>query len=73
MLENTRLVFKYLNNNNSVRSHELESTFASCLDKEDAWKLGLVHFIDGVLYSHDANDKVDMYLCSLVEPEEDFF
>ena len=32
-----------------------------------------MYFVDGVLYSHDANSEVDMYLFSLVEHEEDFF
>ena len=32
-----------------------------------------MHFIDGVLYSHDANAKLEMYIFSLVEHEEDFF
>ena len=32
---NIRLVFKYLNNSSSVRSHELEAAFTGCLDKED--------------------------------------
>ena len=36
VLKNTRLVHKYLNSNSIVRSQELESTFASCKDKEDA-------------------------------------
>ena len=73
MPNNPRLVDKYLNSNSIVRSHKLESAFLGCNDKEDAWKLGLVHFVDGVLYSQDANAKVDMYLFSLVEREEDFF
>ena len=30
-------------------------------------------FVDGVLYSHEPNSKVDMDLFSLVEREEDFF
>ena len=70
--KNTRLVHKYLNKNSSVRSQELESAFASCSDKEYAWKLGLVYFVGGVLYSHDANAKVDMYPFSLVKREDDF-
>ena len=32
-----------------------------------------MHFVDGVLYSHEPNSKADMYLFSLVEREEDFF
>ena len=55
--KNIRLVDKYLNNSSNVRSQELELAFAGCSDKEDAWKLGLVHFVDGVLYSYDANAK----------------
>ena len=73
MPDNTRLVSTHLNNSSIVRSQELEVVFVACNDKEDAWKLGLVHFVDGVLYSHDANSKVDMYLFSLVECEEGFF
>ena len=68
----TRLVSTHLNNNSIAKSYELEATFTGCTDKEDAWKLGLVYFIDGVLYSHEPNSKVDMYLFSLVE-REDFF
>ena len=64
--KNTKLVHKYLNNNSNVRSQELELAFAGCSDKEDAWNLGLVHFVDGVLYSHDVNATIDMYLFSLV-------
>ena len=70
---NTRLVSTHLNNNNIVRSHELEAAFTACKDKENAWKLDLVNFVNGVLYSHDPNSKVDIYLFSLVEREEDFF
>ena len=70
---NTRLVFTHLNSNSVVKSHELEATFTACTDNEDAWKLGLVYFIDGVLYSHKPNSKVDMYLFSLVESKKDFF
>ena len=73
MSRNTRLVSTHLNNNNIARSYELEATFTAFKDKEDLWKLGLVHFVDGVLYSHDPNSQVDMYLFSLVEREEDFF
>ena len=69
---NTRLVFEYLNNSSNVRSHELKAAFAGCLDQEDAWKLGMVHFVNGPLYLHDSNAKVDMYL-SLIECKEDFF
>ena len=69
----SRLVSTYLNNSSIVRSQELEDAFVACNDKEDAWKLGLVHFVDGVLYSHNANSKVDLYLFSLVEHEDDFF
>ena len=70
--DNTRLVSTHLKNSSIVRSYELEAAFAACNNKDDAWKLSLVHFVDGVLYSHDANSKVDMYLFSLVECEEDF-
>ena len=69
----TRLVSTHLNNNSIVKSHELKVAFTACSDKEDALKLGLVYFIDGVLYLHEPNSKVDMYLFSLVEHEEDFF
>ena len=73
MPNKSRLISTHLNNNNStVRSHELEADFSTCKDKEDVWKLSLVHFVDGVLYSNDANSKVDMYLLSLVGCEEDF-
>ena len=37
--KNTRLVYKYLNNNSIVRSQELESAFAGCKDKEDVGSL----------------------------------
>ena len=70
---NIRLVSAHLNNNSIVRSIELDDAFATCTNKEDGWKLGLVYFVDRVLYSHDANSKVDMYLFSLVEREKDFF
>ena len=69
----TRPISTHLNNSSIVKSHELEAAFTGCTDKDDAWKLGLVYFIDGVLYSHEPNSKVDMYLFSLVEREEDFF
>ena len=69
----TRLISTYLNDSSLVRSHELEVGFITCNDKEDAWKLILVYFIDDVLYSHEANAKVEMSLFSLVESEEDFF
>ena len=70
---NTKLVSTHLSNNNIVKSHELEAIFTAFKDKEAARKLGLVHFVDGVLYSHDPNSKVDIYLFSLVEHKEDFF
>ena len=73
MPHNTRLVSTYLNDNSIVKSHELEVVFTACNDKDDVWKLGLVYFIHGVLYSHDPNLKVEIYLFSLVEREEDFF
>ena len=34
---------------------------------------GSLYSDDGVLYSHDASSKVDMYLFFLVEREEEFF
>ena len=34
--KNTRLFDNYLNNNSSVRSEEMESAFAGCLNKKDA-------------------------------------
>ena len=43
---NIRRVSTHLNNNIIVKSHELEAAFTACKDKEDAWKLGLVYFID---------------------------
>ena len=70
---NTRFVSTHLNNNNIVKSHELEAACTTCKDKEDAWRFSLVYFIDGVLYSHEPNSKVDMYLFSLVERKDDFF
>ena len=73
MPHSTKLLSTHLNNNNIVKSHELEVAFTSCTNKEDAWKLGFAYFINGVLYSHEPNSKVDMYLVSLVECEEDFF
>ena len=69
----TRLISTYLNDSNIVKSHELEAAFVACSDKDDAWKLDLVYFVDGVLYSHKSNLKVEMSLFSLVESEEDFF
>ena len=69
----TRLVSTYLNDSNIVKSHELEVAFSACNDKDDAWKLDLVYFLDCVLYSHEPNLKVEMHLFSLVEREEDFF
>ena len=42
----TRLVSTYLSDNIIVKSHELEVAFVACNDKYDAWKLGLVYFID---------------------------
>ena len=72
VFDNIRLISTYLNNSNIVRFHELEDAFAACNDKEDPWKLDLVYFVDGILYSHDGNYNVDIYLFSLVEPE-DFF
>ena len=71
--DNTRLVSTHLNNSTILRSHELEGAFVACNDKEDAWKLSLVRFVDEVLDSRDANSKVDMYLFSLIEREEDSF
>ena len=68
-----RLVSPHLNYSSIVKSHELEVAFTGCTDKEDAWKLELMYFINGVLYSHKPNSKVDMYLFSLAECEEDFF
>ena len=62
MPHSIRLVSTYLNNNYIVKSHELEVTFAACIDKEDSWKLGLVYFVDGMLYSHESNSKVDTSL-----------
>ena len=73
MPHSTRLVSTHINNNSKVKSHELEDTFTSCTDKEDAWKCGLLYFIDGVLHSHEPNSKVGIYLFLLVECEEDFF
>ena len=73
MPHRTRLISTYLNDSNIVKSHELEAAFSLLNDKDDAWKLGLVYFIDGVFYSHQPNSKVEMYLFSLVESEEDFF
>ena len=73
MPHTTRLVSIHLNNSSIVRSYELEAAFTTCKDKEGAWKLSLVHFVDDVLYSHDPNSKVDMFLFSLVEREEEFF
>ena len=74
-LYSTRLVFACLNDSSIVKSHELEATFVACSDNDDAWKLGLVYFIDGVLYSHshEPNSKVETSLFSLVESKEDFF
>ena len=69
----TRLMKTYLNNNASVRSQELDDAFIGCIDEEDAWKLGLCYFVDGVLYANESQTKVDMYLFSLVENEEAFF
>ena len=60
----TRLVSTHLNNSSIVKSHELEVVFTTCKDEEDAWKLSLVYFINGILYSHEPNSKVDMYLFS---------
>ena len=58
-----RLVSTYLNHSSIVKS----------IDKEDSRNLGLVYFVNGVLYSHNSNSKVDMSLFSLVESKEDFF
>ena len=69
----TCLVSTYFNDSSIVRSYELKAGFFACNNKEDAWKLGLVYFVDGVLYSHKENAKVEMYLLSLVESREDFF
>ena len=69
----TKLISTYLNDNSITKSHELEVAFTGCSDKDDAWKLGLVYFIDGVFYLHKLNSKVDIYLFSLVEREDDFF
>ena len=69
----TRLVSTYLNDNIIVKAHELEVAFVACTDKEDSWKHGLVYFVDGMLYSHESNSKVDISLFSLVVSEEDFF
>ena len=44
----TRLVSTYLNDNSIVKSHKLEVVFTACSDNDDACKLGLVYFIDGV-------------------------
>ena len=51
----------------------MEVAFTGCSGKDDAWNLALVYFIDGVLYSHEPNSKVDMYIFFLVERDEDFF
>ena len=68
----TMLVSTYLNDDNIVTSYELEVALVACSDKDDARKLGLVYFVDGILYSHESNLKVKMSLFSLIE-SEDFF
>ena len=69
----TRLVSTYLNDTSIVNTYALQATSAICTNKEDSWKLGLVCFIDSVLYSHEFNFKMDMLLFSLVESGEDLF
>ena len=54
----TRLVSTYLNDSSIVKSYELEAAFLTCSDKDDAWKLDLVYFVDGLLYSHESNCKI---------------
>ena len=69
----TRLAKTYLNDNASVRSQELNDAFIGCIEEEDAWKLGLCYFVDGVLHANVSQTKADMYMFSLVENEEAFF
>ena len=69
----TRLISTNLNDDIIVKWHELKAAFVICTDKKDLWKLGLVYFVDRVLYSHEPNSKVDLSLFSLVESDEDFF
>ena len=63
----TRLVSTYLNDNSVIKFHELEATFLAYSDREDSWKFRLGYFIDGVLFSYEANSKVEMLLFSMVE------
>lgn len=62
-----RLLYHYFEGKSHITTKELEVAFAKCQDVRDKFKLGLVLFLESVLYCPDRRGSIQLASLSIVE------
>ncbi|KAM6557382.1 hypothetical protein CsatB_004401 [Cannabis sativa] len=68
-----RLINKYFNRSDSVKTEALQLQFTNCQNPEDLYKLGLCLFVESVLLGREANALITPHFIRYVEDLEFFF
>ncbi|KAM6545539.1 hypothetical protein CsatB_026275 [Cannabis sativa] len=68
-----RLINKYFNRSDSVKTEALQLQFTNCQNPEDLYKLGLCLFVESVLLGREANALITPHIIRYVEDLEFFF
>ncbi|XP_060970027.1 uncharacterized protein LOC133037186 isoform X2 [Cannabis sativa] len=68
-----RLINKYFNRSDSVKTEALQLQFTNCQNPEDLYKLGLCLFVESVLLGLEANALITPHILRYVEDLEFFF
>ncbi|KAM6586667.1 hypothetical protein CsatA_009272 [Cannabis sativa] len=68
-----RLINKYFNWSDSVKTEALQDRFTNCQNPEDLYKLGLCLFVESVLLGREANALITPHILRYVEDLEFFF
>ncbi|XP_060958272.1 uncharacterized protein LOC115696517 [Cannabis sativa] len=68
-----RLINRYFNRSDSVKTEALQLQFTNCQNPEDLYKLGLCLFVESVLLGREANALITPHILRYVEDLEFFF